>query len=130
VLSRSTDEGRHWSTPTIVSHNNAAQSFNHAVEVAHDGELAVLYYDDARNDSAAGIPTDVYLRHSSDQGKTWSDPQLLTSFDFANAPISRGYFVGDYQGLAAIGASDLLAFIGVTGDNPQSANVLSIRLSR
>jgi hypothetical protein len=130
VLSRSTDGGRHWSTPVVVSHHDAAQAFNHAVEVAHDGELAVLYYDDARNDDAPGIPTDVYLRHSDDQGRTWSDPQLLTSFDFANAPIARGYFVGDYQGLAAIDARDLIAFFGVTGTTPESANVLSIRLRR
>jgi hypothetical protein len=130
VLSRSTDGGRHWSTPTIVSHNDSASSFNHAVEVAHDGELAVLYYDDARNDGAPGIPTDVYLRHSSDQGQTWSDPQLLASFDMANAPISRGHFVGDYQGLAAVGARDLIAFFGVAGTTPDTANVLSIRLRR
>jgi hypothetical protein len=130
VLSRSTDGGRHWSTPTVVSHHNTAQSFNHAVEVAHDGELAVLYYDDAGNTPAAGIPTDVYLRHSGDGGRTWSAPQLLASFDFANAPIARGYFVGDYQGLAAIGAHDLLAFFGETDSTPETANVRSMRLSR
>jgi hypothetical protein len=130
VISRSTDGGRHWSTPTVVSHHDSAQSFNHAVAITNDGELAVLYYDTFRNDSKPGIPTDVYLRHSSDAGKTWSAPQLLTSFDLANAPIARGYFVGDYQGLAPIGARGLLAFFGVTGDRPNSANVLSIRLDR
>jgi hypothetical protein len=130
VLSRSTDGGRHWSTPTVVSHHDAAQSFNHAVAVGNDGELAVLYYDDYRNDSRKGIPTDVYLRHSGDGGATWSAPQLLTSFDFANAPIARGYFVGDYQGLAPIGPRGLLAFFGVTGSRPESANVLSIQLNR
>jgi Neuraminidase (sialidase) len=130
VLSRSTDGGRHWSTPTVVSHHDSAQSFNHAVAVGNDGELAVLYYDNARNDSRPGIPTDVYLRHSGDGGATWSAPQLLTSFDFANAPIARGYFVGDYQGLAPIGPRGLLAFFGVTGNKAESANVLSIRLNR
>jgi hypothetical protein len=130
VLSRSTDGGRHWSTPTVVSHHNSAQSFNHAVAVGNDGELAVLYYDDARNDRKPGIPTDVYLRHSAEGGSTWSAPQLLTSFDFANAPIARGYFVGDYQGLAAIGPRGLIAFFGVTGNQPESANVLSMRLNR
>jgi photosystem II stability/assembly factor-like uncharacterized protein len=130
VLSRSTDGGRHWSTPTVLSHHNSAQSFNHAVTVGNDGELAVLYYDDYRNDSASGIPTDVYLRHSSDGGQTWSAPQQLASFDFANGPVARGYFVGDYQGLAPIGARGLLAFFGVTGSAPQSANVLSVRLNR
>jgi hypothetical protein len=130
VLSRSTDGGRHWSAPTIVSHHGSAQSFNHAVEVANDGELAVLYYDDFRNDSDPGIPTDIYLRHSGDGGQTWSAPQLLASFDFANAPDARGYFVGDYQGLAAKGAKGLIAFVGVTGSTANTADVLSISLSR
>jgi hypothetical protein len=131
VLSRSTDGGRHWSAPTVVSHHPTAQSFNHAVTLGNDGELAVLYYDDARNDDATpGIPTDVYLRHSADGGATWSAPQQLTSFDLANAPVARGYFVGDYQGLTAIGPRDLLAFFGVAGTTPKSANVISIRLSR
>jgi hypothetical protein len=128
VLSRSTDGGRHWTAPQVVSHHDSAQSFNHAVEVANDGEVAVLYYDDDRNTAGDGIPTDVYLRHSGDGGQTWSDPQLLTSFDFATAPVARGLFVGDYQGLAAIGGHDLLAFFGVTNSSPESADVMSIRL--
>jgi len=131
VFTRSTDGGRHWSRPVKVSHNDSAQSFNHAVEVANDGDVGVLYYDDARNnDETPGIPTDVYLRHSGDGGRTWSAPLKLESFDFANAPIARGYFVGDYQGLAAIGDNDLLAFFGVTDSTPDSANVESIRLMR
>lgn len=130
VLSRSTDGGRHWSAPTVVSHNDAAQSFNHAVTVGNDGELAVLYYDDARNDATAGIPTDVYLRHSANGGRDWSAPQKLASFDFANAPVARGHFVGDYQGLAAIGSNDLIAFFGVAGSTDDSSNVLSVRLNR
>jgi len=132
VLSRSTDGGQHWSTPAIVSHHDSAQSFNHAVEVGNDGEVGVLYYDTFRNDdttTADGIPTDVYFRHSGDGGRTWSTPQQLTSFDFANAPVSRGLFVGDYQGLAAIGAKDLLAFFGVTDTNPESSDVMSVRLA-
>jgi hypothetical protein len=130
VLSRSTDGGQHWSAPTVVSHHGSASSFNDAVAVANDGELAVLYYDDARNDASPGIPTDVYLRHSADGGQTWSAPQLLASFDFANAPVAGGYFVGDYQGLAAIGPSGLLAFFGVAGATPYSADIDSIRLTR
>jgi hypothetical protein len=129
VLSRSTDGGRHWSAPAIVSHHSSAQSFNHAVEVGNDGEVGVLYEDIARNDSSPGIPTDVYFRHSGDGGNTWSDPQVLYSFDFATAPTARGLFTGDYQGLAAVGPMDFLAFFGVTDSNPNSANVESIRLA-
>jgi hypothetical protein len=130
VLSRSTDGGRHWTAPQIVSHHNSAQSFNHAVAVANDGDLAVLYYDTASNDSSPGIPTDVYLRHSGNGGETWSAPLLLTRFDFSTAPVARGLFVGDYMGLEAIGARDLVGFLGVTDGTPHSASVLSVRLNR
>jgi hypothetical protein len=130
VLSSSRDGGRHWTAPQVVSHHNSAQSFNHAVAVAGDGDVAVVYYDIARNDSNPGIPTDVYLRHSGDGGATWSAPQLLTSFDFSTAPVARGLFVGDYIGLEAVGARDLVAFLGVTDSTPKSANVLSMRLTR
>ena len=130
VLSASVDGGKTWSTPVVVSHHDEAQSFNHAVTVANDGELAVLYYDDARNTDSPGIPTDVYLRHSGDGGQTWSTPQLLYSFDFANAPFARGLFLGDYVGLEAIGPSDLIAFYSVTDASPESANVIAQRLDR
>ena len=132
VFSRSTDGGQHWSAPTIVSHHDSAQSFNHAVDVGNDGEVGLIYYDTDRNDNtttADGIPTDVYFRHSGDGGRSWSTPQKLTSYDFANAPNARGLFVGDYQGLAAIGPQDFLAFFGVTDSNPDSSNVVSIRLA-
>jgi hypothetical protein len=130
VMARSSDGGRHWTAPQPISHHNAAQSFNHAITVANDGELVALYYDTARNTPAKGIPTDVYVRHSSDRGSTWSAPQLLKSYDFANAPVARGYFVGDYQGLEPHGARGLIAFFGVAGNTPESADVYSIRLSR
>jgi hypothetical protein len=130
VLSRSTDRGKTWSAPAVVSHHDGAQSFNHAVAVANDGELAVLYYDIARNTPDPGIPTDVYLRHSGDGGRSWSAPQLLYSFDFANAPVSRGLFLGDYMGLEAVGPKGLIAFFSVTDPTPESANVISIKLTR
>ena len=59
VLSRSEDGGKTWSSPAVVSHHPATNSFNHAVAVANDGELAVLYYDTARNvdGTADGIPS-------------------------------------------------------------------------
>ena len=132
VMARSSDGGQHWTAPTVISHHNTAQSFNHAITVANDGELAALYYDTARNAAgpADGIPTDVYIRHSGDRGITWSTPQKIKSYDFANAPIARGYFVGDYQGLEARGARGLIAFFGVAGTTPESADVYSVGLTR
>jgi Neuraminidase (sialidase) len=70
VLSRSTDGGQHWSTPAIVSHHNSAQSFNHAVEVANDGEVAVLYYDD--NDNTVKVENTVDI-------VAWLAPKAMPS---------------------------------------------------
>jgi hypothetical protein len=132
VMSRSSDGGQHWTAPKIISEHPAAQSFNHAITVANDGELVALYYDTARNADgpADGIPTDVYIRHSGDRGATWSAPQTVKSFDLSKAPVARGYFVGDYQGLEARGAKGLIAFFGVAGSTPNTADVYSIRLTR
>ena len=132
VMSRSRDGGKTWSTPTVVSHHAATNSFNHAIAVAGDRDVAVLYYDTARNvdGPADGIPTDVYLRHSGDGGQTWSAPLKLASFDFAKAPVARGPFLGDYMGLEPRGPNDLIAFFAVTGAGQDSADVISMQLDR
>ena len=129
---RSTDGGSHWSSPVAVSTHDAVGAFNHAVTVAKDGKVAVLYMDTAGNDdstTADGIPTNVYVRSSPDGGRHWGDDQVIDSFDFAKAPATeRGYFLGDYEGFSAIDDHDLLAFIGVAGDEENTADVHSIRL--
>jgi hypothetical protein len=133
VLSRSTDGGKNWSRPVIVSHHNQTHSFNHAVAVDNAGRLAVLYYDIARNASGPtdGIPTDVYLRASDDGGRNWGTPSAaLWSYDFATAPFARGLFVGDYMGLEPRGGNDLIALFAVTDASQDSANVISMQLNR
>jgi len=44
------------------------------------------------------------------------------------APFARGLFLGDYQGLTAIGR-DFLAFFSQTTGAANSADVVSVRLS-
>ncbi len=129
VMSKSTDGGRKWSTPTVVDTAPAgASAFNGTVAVTDDGTVAVLWYDFRDNDSSAGLPTDVFLRHSHDGGATFEGVQKLAGpFDMEAAPVSagRGFFLGDYQGLAAAG-DDLVAFFTTTdGDK---ANVYSVRV--
>ncbi|MBA2560924.1 MAG: exo-alpha-sialidase [Propionibacteriales bacterium] len=129
VVSRSTNDGRKWSTPVRVNQTPAAAAaFNPAVEVSSDGTVGVTYYDFRANTSAAGLPTEVFLAHSHTTGKTWSERRIGGPFDMEKAPFARGYFLGDYQGLTAIGR-DFLAFFSVTTNAANSANVVAVRVT-
>jgi hypothetical protein len=111
AFSRSTDGGSTWSTPIKINATPTniplknRQAFTPAIRVAADGTIGVTYYDFRHNTPDPGLPTDLFLIHSSDQGTTWADEARVTptSFDMEKAPVARGFFVGDYEGLAATG---------------------------
>ena len=127
-LTKSTDAGKNWSTPVDVTATPpSTHSFNQAVEVTSDGTVAVSYYDFRKNDTGtAGLPTDVWLTHSHDGGATWSEQHVYGPFDMEKAPVARGWFLGDYQGLAADG-HDLILFFSVAINTEDSADVIAIR---
>src|SRR5262249_32018869 len=102
AMATSTDEGKTWSDPVKVNQTTGgATAFTPAVDVLPDGTVAVGYYDWRNNTPAAGLPVDYFVAHSHDLGTTWSESRLTpVSFDVENAPIARGYFLGDYQGMA------------------------------
>jgi hypothetical protein len=127
VLSKSTDGGQHWSTPKKIDQTPGPHAFNGTVEVTADGTVAVMYYDFRNNTPDPGLPTDVWLTHSTDGGRTWSEQHVTGPFDMEQAPVAGGFFLGDYQGMASAG-SDLLMFFSTTqGDK---ANVYSVRAHR
>jgi hypothetical protein len=115
AFSMSTDGGLTWSTPIKISQaptsisDSDQQSFVPSVAVAANGTVAVTYYDFRNNTTASGVPTDYWLVHASSaftNPASWTtDEKRLTdtSFDLEMAPLSRGYFLGDYEGLAAGG---------------------------
>ena len=112
AFSKSTDGGLTWSTPIKINLTPTniplknRQAFTPAIRVAADGTIGVTYYDFRNNTSdPTTLPTDLFLVHSLDQGETWVSETRVTptSFDMRNAPIARGFFVGDYEGLAAVG---------------------------
>jgi hypothetical protein len=127
VMAKSTDGGRHWSGPTVVSAGGpSVQAYNHAIEVTAAGTVVLLYYDDRNNVLGDGVATtDVWLRHSHDGGATWEPEQHLHGpFDHYKAPISffapgapRGLFLGDYMGLETIQGNDVIAFFTSTLDD-------------
>ena len=137
VLSRSTDGGRHWSTPQVVSTGGpSAQAYNHAVEVTDNGTLVVSYFDDRNNAPGDSIATtDVWLRHSHNGGATWAPEQhLFGPFNHYQAPISyfapgdpRGLFLGDYVGLETISDDNVISLFSTT--IADGADVTAVRVN-
>ena len=127
VITKSTDDGRNWTPLQAIDRTPGPHAFNQTVQVTDDGTVAVLYYDFRNNTPAPGLPTDIWLAQSTDGGVTWDEQHVTGPFDMKQAPNARGYFLGDYMGLEAIG-NDLLAFYATTqGD---SANVYAVRANR
>jgi hypothetical protein len=124
VMAKSTDGGRHWTGPTVVSTGGSSvQAYNHSIEVTADGTVVLTYWDDRNNVLGDGIATtDVWLRHSHDGTRTWEPEQHLAGpFNHYTAPISffapgvpRGLFLGDYMGLETIAGDDIINFLSTT----------------
>jgi hypothetical protein len=112
ALSTSGNGGVTWTTPIKVNRTPSSipilnrQAFTPSVEVAANGTVAVTYYDFRRNTSASGVPTDYWLVHChrgcTNRGN-WSEAHVSGSFNIKRAPVARGYFLGDYEGLTSVG---------------------------
>lgn len=133
AFSMSTDGGLTWSDPIKVNQTPTnipagdQQAFTPTVAVNSGGTVAVGYYDFRNNDASPGLPTDYWLVHAGSHltnPASWaSDEKRMTdtSFNMENAaPTSRGYFLGDYQGLASAGTSfySLFAQAGSGASDP------------
>jgi hypothetical protein len=123
---KSTNGGTQWSAPTKVSGAPAGvAAFTGSVDVNASGDVGVTYYDFS-NDTAdtSTALTDYWFRASTDGGTSWGAPQRVTpsSFDMKKAPIARGYFTGDYEGLDHSGSTFKVFFVQAhsadTGANP------------
>ncbi len=83
----------------------------------------MTYYDFRNNTPAAGVPTDYWLVHchatSSDctNPANWSEVHVAGSFDIETAPVARGFFLGDYEGLASFGNTFVPFFIQTNTGN-------------
>ena len=119
AFSQSLDGGSTWSAPMQVnltpSQSNLLrqQAFVPQVKVAGDGTVVVTHYDFRFGDPASNAElTDywaVFCKPASPAAcadrSGWGSERRLTdaSFDMLDAPVARGHFLGDYQGLAASG---------------------------
>ncbi len=113
AFTMSTNGGRTWS-PTIrvdKTPANAAmpanqQAFTPSVHVADDGTVGVSYYDFRNNAAGNGTTTDHWLVHCHSgcaSTANWQETHVGGPFDSRQAPVARGFFLGDYVGLDNIG---------------------------
>jgi hypothetical protein len=107
AFSHSPDGGVTWSAPVRISTHNETQAFTPAIRVDDDGNIGVSYYDFRNDDPATpALETDLWFTRSTDHGETWREERVTSSsFDMRLAPDANGYFVGDYEGLSALGTT-------------------------
>jgi hypothetical protein len=144
AFSMSTDGGLTWSEPIQINQTPTGidpgdqQAFLPTIQVAQDGTVGVTYYDFRFNDAQPGLATDYWFVHAhpDDPGgltnpANWAHELRLTnkSFDLERAPNTvRGFFVGDYEGLAAAGNS-FRAFWAQPGET-DPANIFFRRIDK
>jgi hypothetical protein len=120
AMSKSTDGGLTWSAPKKVNQTpTPVGAFTPMVDVLADGTLAVTYYD-IRNNTADPnrLDTDYFVAVSHNGGSSWQESRITpASFDDTTAPVSRGYFLGDYQGLADNGTAFKSFFVQTNSGN-------------
>jgi hypothetical protein len=88
--------------------------------VTSDGTVGVTYYDFRNNTASAGLPTDYWMVHCHGtciNPANWLENHIAGSFDMEIAPVARGFFVGDYQGLSNAGSSFLTFFVQTNQGN-------------
>jgi photosystem II stability/assembly factor-like uncharacterized protein len=131
AFSKSTDGGRTWSDPVQINQVPSVSAFTATVHVADDGTIGVSYYDFRNNTTTQPLDTDYWLVHSHDRGATWSENHIAGPFDMKSAPDSpgRGFFVGDYEGLTAIGDSFVPFFVQANSGN-QAGNASDVYFTR
>lgn len=107
AVSTSSDGGATWSEPARVNTPQGVPAFNPSVRVA-GGTVGVTYYD-FRNltvGNTTTLPTDYWFTSSPVGTPAFgSEKHVHGPTDAMMAPVARGYFLGDYEGLAAKGSS-------------------------
>ena len=125
LLARSTDGGQTWLGPSVIHTAGGLPTFTPQVAV-NNGVVAVTYYD-TRNLTAgqtANLPTDYFIEYSTDGGASFHGETRITStsFDARTAPVARGFFLGDYEGLVPMGTSSFgVMFVKTNCNSTDSA---------
>jgi hypothetical protein len=110
-VARSDDGGLTWG-PAVVAVRSPRQVFLPALAVTGDERVGLLWYQFGKAARGTPLATDVWFAWSRDRASTWTAVRVAGSFDLHSAPLTReGDFVGDYVGLAGLGAGFAAVFV-------------------
>lgn len=130
-ITTSSDGGANWSTPSIVNSLYTSQfAYTPSVAVAPDGTVGVTYYQFDKATSSGLEPTVLYIQKSTSAGSSTTPPTfgsrtaVSSEFNGLAAPFAEGYFLGDYEGLAA-NASGFIPFNVLTNCDDGSCLALT-----
>lgn len=127
-LVHSGDGGRTWDRPVRVNRPAGVPAFTPMVAVTRDGDVGVTYYDvrTLRPGNVTTLPTAAFLTISPRGGKRFGhERQISPIFDHLQAPNARGFFLGDYEGLATV--DDKFRAVFVTTNRNQPNNRTDVR---
>jgi hypothetical protein len=129
--SGSHDGGRTWSAASPLV-QEAAQPFLPTLAVSGDGRLGAIWYDLRDAAAGPGLGTALWAGTSADRGRTWRSRRLDRPFDLHAAPVATGEgpFIGDYEGLAGLGAGFAAAYVRTTtAGTPNRTEIAFARFS-
>jgi hypothetical protein len=125
LFTSSSDGGATWSTPSAIVGPSTLPIFTPTVAVDSKGNIAVTYYDSGSL-SATNTktwPVDLKVTYSEDGGKTFgTGREVAGPFDLMSAPVARGFFLGDYEGLQSTGTKSFIALFVTTNCNLNPSN--------
>ncbi len=125
LFTTSVDGGATWSTPRAIVGPSALPIFTPTVAADSKGNIAVTYYDShsLSSTNTTTWPVDYQVIYSKDGGASFSAPQQVAGpFDLMSAPVARGLFLGDYEGLQSTGIGTYIALFVTTNCNLDPSN--------
>jgi hypothetical protein len=123
ALSTSTDGGATWSTPIQVNTKTPSNrpGFTPSIIVNSAGVVGVTYYDfRSLVSETLTLPTDYWftpVTPTSSGLSLGTEVHITGPFDMKTAPVARGFFVGDYEGLTAVGTTFYPFFVAANSGN-------------
>jgi hypothetical protein len=120
AFSTSADGGATWSARKPISTQTGQPAFTPTINVNSNGVVGVTYYDfrNLQSGNTTTLPTDYWFISSTDRGASFgNESHVAGSFDMLTAPFARGFFVGDYQGMATAGATFRPLFVQSNSGN-------------